>query len=96
MTSEEHAAIVGFLVRRLYARVMGPGEAQYSQGDVQRFESRALRDIVEDSLEEVEDLIVYAVQLWIRLDGLQDAVERLDGAGGVVGMAGDSGASDGR
>lgn len=96
MTSEEHAAIVGFLVRRLYTRVMGPGEAQYSRGDVQRFESRALRDIVEDSLEEVEDLIVYAVQLWIRLDGLQGAVERLDGSGGAVGTAGDSGAHRGR
>lgn len=82
MTSEEHAAIVNHLVRRLYTRVMGPGEEQYSGGDTQRFESRALDRIVEDALEEVEDLIVYAVQLWIRLDGLQGHLEGLEGAVG--------------
>ena len=74
MTSEEHAEIVESLVRRLSDRVVGPGEEQYSSGAVQRFESRPVGVIREDALEEVEDLIVYAVQLWIRLGGL-----RLDG-----------------
>lgn len=88
MTSEEHAALVGHLVRRLYARVVGVGEEQYSSGDVQRFESRPLERIVEDALEEVEDLIVYACQLWIRLDGLQGAVEGLDLEQGASGSGG--------
>lgn len=78
MTSEEHADAVELLVRRLRSRVMGPGDEQYSGGGVQRFESRPVGVIAEDALEEVEDLIVYGVQLWLRLGGL---ARRLDALG---------------
>lgn len=73
MTSEEHAAEVRSIVDRLEGRILGPGMLQYDDGSgVQRFERKPLDTIVEDALEEIEDLIVYACQLHIRLRQTRD------------------------
>lgn len=75
MTSEEHAAEVAVIVDRLTDRILGPGMIQYDDGSgVQRFEKRPLDAIVTDALEEIEDLIVYACQLHIRVRQIRDLV----------------------
>jgi hypothetical protein len=75
MTSEEHAAEVAAIVDRLTDRILGPGMIQYDDGSgVQRFEKRPLDAIVQDALEEIEDLIVYACQLHIRVRQIRDLV----------------------
>lgn len=75
MTSEEHAAEVAAIVGRLSDRILGPGMLQYDDGSgEQRFEKRPLDAIVQDALEEIEDLIVYACQLHIRVRQIRDLV----------------------
>lgn len=75
MTSEEHATEVAAIVGRLSDRIMGVGMLQYDDGSgLQRFEKRPLEAIVQDALEEIEDLIVYACQLHIRVRQVRDAV----------------------
>jgi len=75
MTSEEHAAEVAAIVDRLTDRILGPGMIQYDDGSgVQRFEKRPADAIVQDALEEIEDLVVYACQLHIRVRQIRDLV----------------------
>lgn len=75
MTSQEHAAQVAEIVDRLTGRILGPGAEQYDDGSgEQRFEGRPLDAIVQDALEEIEDLIVYACQLHIRVRQIRDIV----------------------
>lgn len=75
MTSEEHAAEVAEIVGRLTGRIVGVGAEQYDDGSgQQRFEGRSLDAIVQDALEEIEDLIVYACQLHIRVRQIRDVV----------------------
>ena len=75
MTSEEHATEVAAIVGRLSDRIMGVGMLQYDDGSgVQRFEKRPLEAIVQDTLEEIEDLVVYACQLHIRVRRIAESV----------------------
>jgi hypothetical protein len=75
MTSEEHANQVAEIVGRLSDRILGVGMLQYDDGSgFQRFEKRPLEAIVQDALEEIEDLVVYACQLHIRVRQIADSV----------------------
>lgn len=75
MNSEEFADQVGDIVTALKHRIVGIGTEQYQQPDgTQRFETRPINQIVVDALEEVDDLIVYAAQLRIRLEILQKSL----------------------
>ena len=75
MTSEEHATEVEVIVARLSDRIMGVGMLQYDDGSgLQRFEKRPMEAIVQDALEEIEDLIVYACQLHIRVRQIAGSV----------------------
>ena len=75
MTSEEHATEVETIVARLSDRIMGVGMLQYDDGSgLQRFEKRPMEAIVQDALEEIEDLIVYACQLHIRVRQIAGSV----------------------
>ena len=58
MTSEELANQVTDCVESLRERILGTGDEQYSQGDQQ-------------AIEELDDLIVYAVVLRSRMDNLR-------------------------
>lgn len=77
MTSEQFADRVARIVSALKHRIIGIGTQQYEQPDgKQRFETRPMEQIVVDALEEVDDLIVYAAQLRIRLEELQKKLPR--------------------
>lgn len=76
MTSEEYADEVSAAVEAVRGRILGVGAEQYDDGTgVQRFEGRSLGDVVQDALEEVEDLVAYAVQMRIKLKKLKDTIE---------------------
>lgn len=75
MTSEEFADSVDVIVRSLRTRILGVGAEQYDDGSgVQRFEGRALDCILIDAIEEIDDLIVYAAQLRLRVMALRDSL----------------------
>lgn len=76
MTSQEFADAVDRIVQAVRGRIIGVGMAQYDLGQDQgqRFETRPIEQIVVDALEEIDDLIVYAAQLRIRLERLRDSL----------------------
>jgi hypothetical protein len=75
MTSEELARRVEELIRRTSSRVTGIGDEQYSHGDTQKFEMLNILELIDWTLEEVEDTVVYAAMQHIRLARLREAVE---------------------
>ncbi len=70
MTSEEMADQVIECVNSLRSRIIGTGKAQYSQGDTQAIELKSNAQILRETLEEIDDGIVYLAVLRARLDGL--------------------------
>lgn len=67
MTSEELAEEVEATVRRCRNRVLGVGDQQYSEGDAQKFERMPVDELMTWTLEELDDAVVYAVMLGIRI-----------------------------
>lgn len=74
MLSRELSDEVEWLIRECSLRVMGTGNEQYSEGQKQRFERLPLEEVFQYTYEEIEDLIVYATMIHIRLRRLEKEV----------------------
>ena len=72
MTSEELADQVTRCVESLRSRIMGTGDSQYSNGTEQSIELKSGAQIVKETIEEVDDAIVYLAHLRARLARLTD------------------------
>ena len=70
MTSEEMADQVANTVESLRSRITGTGNDQYSRGKEQAIELKSNAQILRETLEEIEDGIVYLAVLRARLDNL--------------------------
>jgi hypothetical protein len=70
MTSEELANEVSECVESLRARIMGTGNDQYSYGAEQSIEKKSGALIVKETIEEIDDAIVYLAHLRARLSRL--------------------------
>jgi hypothetical protein len=74
MTPQQLADGVTRVVENLRVRIEGVGAQQYDQGDRQRIEGYSHDRLVRESLEEVEDILVYLAVLHTRLSALRDRV----------------------
>lgn len=72
MTSEELSNQVTACVESLRSRIIGTGDAQYSNGNEQSIELKSGAQIVKETIEEVDDAIVYLAHLRARLARLKD------------------------
>jgi hypothetical protein len=72
MTSEELADQVTACVESLRSRIVGTGDEQYSHGNQQSIELKSGAQIVKETIEEVDDAIVYLAHLRARLARLND------------------------
>jgi hypothetical protein len=72
MTSEELADQVTACVESLRSRIVGTGDQQYSRGNEQSIELKSGAQIVKETIEEVDDAIVYLAHLRARLARLND------------------------
>lgn len=70
MTSEELANQVTECVESLRSRIIGTGDEQYSRGAQQAIELKSNAQILRETLEEIDDGIVYLAVLRSRLDDL--------------------------
>lgn len=70
MTSEELADQVTRCVESLRSRILGTGDVQYSRGETQSIETKSGEQIVAETLEELDDAIVYLAHLRARLSRL--------------------------
>jgi len=72
LTSEELADQVTACVESLRSRIMGTGQDQYSNGDQQSIELKSGAQIVKETIEEIDDSLVYLAHLRARLARLTD------------------------
>ena len=70
MTSEELANQVTECVESLRSRIVGTGNDQYSRGSQQAIELKSNAQILRETIEEIDDGIVYLAVLRSRLDDL--------------------------
>lgn len=69
MNLSEYSDATQQVFDKVLGRINGIGAEQYAEATEQRFESRPIEAIVQDTLEEIEDAIAYLAQLHIRLAG---------------------------
>ena len=74
MKSAELATEVEKIVKEAQSRITGVGANQYAMGDLQKFETMSLDDLLEYMVEELLDQINYSVMNLLRLRWLQKAV----------------------
>lgn len=68
MTSEQLADQVEEMVNSLRTRIVGTGKDQYDMGDVQKIELKNNEQILKETVEELDDAIVYLAHLRARLN----------------------------
>lgn len=71
MTAAQLGEYVDAFVRSAVGRVTGVGADQYAETDGQRFERMTLAELLDWTLEEVQDVAVYAAMLGVRLQWLK-------------------------
>jgi hypothetical protein len=67
LTSEELADQVTACVESLRSRIVGTGDQQYSLGNEQSIETKSGGQVLQETLEELDDAIVYLAHLRARL-----------------------------
>jgi hypothetical protein len=72
MTSEELADQVTACVESLRSRIIGTGDQQYSRGNEQSIELKSGGQVLQETLEELDDAIVYLAHLRARLARLSE------------------------
>ena len=78
MTSAQLADYVAQFTDAACGRVLGVGHQQYDQGDGQRFESMPLDELLAWTLEELQDVAVYAAMLAVRVQWLREQLPSTD------------------
>lgn len=66
------------IIPPLRDRITGIGAEQYSGGDTQRLEIASFERIVADSIEEIDDCLVYLATLRFRLEDLRIRVAAIE------------------
>lgn len=72
MTSEQLANRVAAIIGNCTGRIRGIGAEQYDKGSMQGFETMPLCELIDWAGEELEDIIVYAAMLHIRLSRIKE------------------------
>lgn len=67
MTSEQLADQVEVIIRSVRERIVGTGKEQYDLGDTQKIELKDETQILRETLEELDDAIVYLAHLRARV-----------------------------
>ena len=70
MTSEEMSNLVSNCIESLRSRIMGTGQDQYSNGNQQAIELKTDKELIQETLEELEDGLVYLAVLHSRISNL--------------------------
>ena len=72
MTSEQLAKQIENTILSIREKIMGTGQRQYDRGSKQLIEGKTERELLVDTLEELDDAIVYLAHLRARVADLLD------------------------
>jgi hypothetical protein len=81
MSSEELAQACAEYIAECAGRIRGVGNDQYYDGGHQKFETMELDELLQGTLEEIQDIANYATFLHIRIRRIQEALRDVDDLG---------------
>lgn len=76
MSSAQLAEYVSEAITRATGRILGVGKDQYDLGSAQKFETMPIGELYEATLEELDDVIVYAVMQQIRIRRMLSEIQK--------------------
>ena len=85
MKANELADQVEDVINSVRSRIMGIGADQYDEGDVQKIELKDPAVIIKETIEEIDDSIVYLSHLRARISKVQSTIDdSLASAAGLI------------
>lgn len=84
MKANELADQIENVINSLRSRIMGIGAEQYDDGDVQKIELKDPSSIIKETIEEIDDSIVYLSHLRARISKVQSTID--DSLASAVGL----------
>jgi len=71
MTKNQLALAIGHTISNVMSRILNIGAQQYDLGDVQKIETKSITEVLDESLEELDDLLAYISYARIRVSLLR-------------------------
>lgn len=78
MTKNQLALAIGHTISNVMSRILNIGAAQYDLGDVQKIETKSITQVLDESLEELDDLLAYISYARIRVSLLRAKISDHD------------------
>jgi len=78
MTKNQLALAIGHTISNVMSRILNIGAQQYDLGDVQKIETKSITQVLDESLEELDDLLAYISYARIRVSLLRAKISEHD------------------
>ncbi len=78
MTKNQLALAIGHTISNVMSRILNIGAEQYDLGDVQKIETKSITQVLDESLEELDDLLAYISYARIRVSLLRAKISDHD------------------
>jgi hypothetical protein len=78
MTKNQLALAIGHTISNVMSRILNIGAQQYDLGDVQKIETKSITEVLDESLEELDDLLAYISYARIRVSLLRAKISDYD------------------
>jgi hypothetical protein len=78
MTKNQLALAIGHTISNVMSRILNIGAQQYDLGNVQKIETKSITQVLDESLEELDDLLAYISYARIRVSLLRAKISEHD------------------
>jgi hypothetical protein len=78
VTKNQLALAIGHTISNVMSRILNIGAQQYDLGDVQKIETKSITEVLDESLEELDDLLAYISYARIRVSLLRAKISEHD------------------
>ena len=78
MTKNQLALAIGHTISNVMSRILNIGAQQYDLGDIQKIETKSITQVLDESLEELDDLLAYISYARIRVSLLRAKISEHD------------------
>jgi hypothetical protein len=78
VTKNQLALAIGHTISNVMSRILNIGAQQYDLGNVQKIETKSITQVLDESLEELDDLLAYISYARIRVSLLRAKISEHD------------------
>jgi hypothetical protein len=78
VTKNQLALAIGHTISNVMSRILNIGAQQYDLGNIQKIETKSITQVLDESLEELDDLLAYISYARIRVSLLRAKISEHD------------------